>query len=130
MTAFRLPSTAAVQAIHARLLARDGGAAGLRDAGALDAALARPAQMAAYGGEEDPIALAVAAAFAIVRLRHRFVDGNTRVALALLLVALGLNGWALDAGEGETAAALLALASGESDEAGFTAWVRERAVPA
>ncbi len=130
MTAFRLPSAAAVQAMHARLIARDGGAPGLRDAGALDAALARPAQLAAYGEEADAVALAVAVAFAIVRLRHPFVDGNKRVALALLLVGLGLNGWMLDAGEGDTAALLLAVAAGECDEAAFAAWVRAHAVPA
>ena len=130
MTAFRLPSATAVQAMHARLIARDGGAPGLRDAGALDAALARPAQLAAYGGEGDEVALAVAVAFSIVRLRHPFVDGNKRVALALLLVALGLNGWELDAPEGETAAILLDVAAGGREEAAFAAWVRARAVPA
>lgn len=130
MSGFRLPSAVAVQAMHSRLIARDGGAPGLRDAGALDAALARPAQLAAYGGADDPAALAVAVAFSVVRLRHPFVDGNKRVALALLVVALGLHGWALDAAEGETAATILAVAAGTMDEAAFLAWVRAHAVPA
>ena len=49
-----------VRAIHERLLALHGGPAGLRDAGLLESALARPRQHYAYGAAPDLIDLAAA----------------------------------------------------------------------
>lgn len=126
----RLPSPATLLAVHARLLARDGGAPGVRDEGALDAALARPLNLLAYGGVEgvDVPRLAAAVAFSLCRVRHPFVDGNKRVAFAALVVTLGLNGLELDAAEGEAAETVLRVASGAMAEAEFAAWVAARAV--
>ena len=67
---------AVVLAIHDEQLREHGGAAGLRDESALDSALARPRNAAAYG-EPDIFALAAAYAFGIAR-NHPFVDGNKR----------------------------------------------------
>lgn len=74
-------------AIHDRMLQDFGGAAGLRDAGALEAALFRP-QTGYYG---DVIAEA-AAMFESLIQNHPFVDGNKRTAFAALDVFLRLNG--------------------------------------
>jgi len=109
--------------LHAELLAEFGGAAGIRDMGALEAALARPFQIIAYGDDRATIFdLAAALAFAVCR-NHPFVDGNKRAALLALGLALGLNGFELDAAEREAADAVLGIASGTSSEAAFRGWV-------
>ena len=68
--------------LHADSLAEHGGAAGLRDEGLLDSALARPLNLAAYG-EPDFAALAASYGVGLAR-NHAFVDGNKRAALSLI----------------------------------------------
>ena len=72
------------------LIDRYGGAHGLRDAGALEAALFRPQS----GYYEDLISEA-AALFESLAMNHPFVDGNKRVAFAALDAFLRVNGWRL-----------------------------------
>ena len=81
--------------LHARLIHRFGGAPGVRDTGALDAALARP--FAAFGGFEAFPSVPEKAAALLHGLAtpHTFLDGNERVALAATLVWLGANGHGL-----------------------------------
>ena len=67
-------------ALHDRLLALHGGAAGLRDDGLLQSALARPQQHFAYAETTDIIDMAAAYTAGIVR-NHPFVDGNKRTVL-------------------------------------------------
>lgn len=114
---------------HAVLLARDGGAEGVRDPGGIEAALARAENLAAYGGETRIPYLAAAIAFGIGHIRHPFVDGNKRVAFAALLMALALNDLALDATETEAYEMVRDMAAGTIDEAAFAAWVDARSVP-
>lgn len=111
-----------VDAVHDAQLAEHGGAAGLRDEGALDSALARPANLHAYG-ESDIFRLATAYAFAIVR-NHPFVDGNKRTAFLAAYVFLRINGYVLEVDEASAAAAVLALAAAESSEEEFSEWLR------
>ena len=66
-----------VLAMHAELVRRYGGAAGVRDLGALDAALHRP-QTSYY---PDLVAEA-AALMESLAVNHPFVDGNKRVVFA------------------------------------------------
>ena len=68
-------------AVHDRQLGEHGGPAGVRDAGALASALARPVNRWAHGAD-DPSELAAAYAFGIAR-NHPFVDGNKRTAYSL-----------------------------------------------
>ena len=74
-----------VGAIHDRQLAEHGGGVGLRDAGLLSSALARPENLAAYG-DPDAFDLAAAYAFGIAK-NHPFVDGNKRTAWVVALVS-------------------------------------------
>jgi death on curing protein len=53
------------------------------------------------------------------------VDGNKRTGFLAAYVFLDLNGWELMASEAEVVAAVLALASGEMDEAGFSHWLKQ-----
>jgi len=108
---------------HDLSLAVHGGAAGVRDAGLLDSALARPRNLHAYG-EGDAAALAAAYAFGIVR-NHPFIDGNKRSAFLTAALFLELNGFRFVAGEADAAVRTLALAAGEMGEEEFAAWLRE-----
>jgi death-on-curing protein len=114
----------AIIAAHEASLAEHGGPAGLRDAGLLDAALARPRQLLAYGDPPpDLAALAAAYAFGLVR-NHPFVDGNKRTAFVAAELYLNLNGKALLAEDAACVTAILELAFGEIDEAVFARWLR------
>ena len=73
--------------IHDVLLAAFGGAVGVRDMGLLESALLRP-QTGYYG---DLIEEA-AALWESLAMNHPFVDGNKRVAYAVLELFLQLNG--------------------------------------
>jgi death on curing protein len=114
-----LPSV--IEAVHDAQVAEHGGAAGMRDAGLLASALARPRNLHAYG-ETDLCRLAAAYASGIVR-NHPFVDGNKRTAFLAAYVFLGLNGLELAADEAAAAAAMLTLASGEMGEQAFAEWL-------
>ncbi|GIU92362.1 MAG: death-on-curing protein [Acidimicrobiia bacterium] len=76
-----------VLAIHALLIDEFGGAGGVRDMGALEAAVFRPQT----GYYEDPIAEAAALFESLIQL-HPFIDGNKRTALAAADVHLRLHG--------------------------------------
>ena len=101
-----------------------GGASGLRDAGLLDSALARPLNLVAYG-DPDLAELAASYAFGLAQ-NHPFVDGNKRAAFMAAGLFLGLNGHRLTASQAEGTVAVFGLASGEIDEPTFAAWLRGR----
>ena len=109
--------------LHDRLLAFHGGAAGVRDLGLLQSALARPRQRAAYGEDADFAALASAYSAGIVK-NHPFVDGNKRTGFIVGILFLELNGVRFVASEATAADAVLALAEGSLDEADYTAFLR------
>jgi death-on-curing protein len=113
-----------VLAVHNAQLVDHGGAAGVRDAGRLDSALARPLHLAAYG-EPDAAELAASYAFGIAR-DHPFVDGNQRTAFVVLELFLALNGFGLEADDAACVLMMLALAAGELDEPTLAAWIRAR----
>ena len=115
------------RAIHGRLLALHGGAPGVRDAGLLASALARPLQLQAYGEANDMIDLAAAYTFGIVR-NHPFVDGNKRVGFIVGVLFLEFNGAHFTASEADATQAVLDLAIGALDELGYAAFLRENVV--
>ncbi len=111
-------------AIHDRSLLLHGGAAGLRDRGLLASALARPRQLEAYGETVDVVELAAAYTAGLVR-NHPFVDGNKRTGFVVGIVFLELNGARFTASEEAATQAVLGLAAGTLDDAGYTAFLRE-----
>ena len=114
---------AAVRAIHRMLIAEHGGAEGVRDAGLLASALARPKHLLAYA-DPPPSLFALAASYAYGLARnHCFVDGNKRIALAASLTFLSLHGYRLAASKLETYSMTVGLAEGTVDEASFAAWL-------
>ena len=108
--------------LHDESLAEHGGAAGLRDEGLLDSALARPLNLNAYG---TPDFADLAASYAIgLAKNHAFVDGNKRTALLATGLFLHLNGYRLSVSQADATLTMLAVAAGELDEASFAAWLR------
>ena len=114
----------AIGAIHDEQLAEHGGGAGVRDAGLLASALARPVNLAAH---EKPDVARLAASYAVGLARnHPFIDGNWRSAFVAMELFLALNKYELLANDIECVTTMLAVAVGEWDEAALTDWIRGR----
>lgn len=76
-----------VLSIHKVLIEKYGGMDGLRDMGALDAALFRP-----QSGYYNDIIEEAAALWESLSQNHPFIDGNKRTAFAVTYTFLTLNG--------------------------------------
>ncbi len=113
-----------VLTIHADLLQRYGGEAGVRDAGLLDSALAQP-KMTVGGKDAHKTVFDKAAAYGFHICRnHPFVDGNKRVALVLMDIFLQKNGWELQSSEEEAYEVMMALASGKLPKSRLSRWLK------
>ena len=86
-----------VLAIHADQIARYGGSGGVRDPGALEAALYRP-QTGYYAGLIEE----AAALWESLAQNHPFVDGDERTAFAATYTFLAINGTRITAQSDET----------------------------
>lgn len=111
--------------LHRRLLESTGGAAGIRDLGALEAALVQP-RMTLGGSDLYPTLAEKAAAlcFSLVG-NHPFVDGNKRVGHAAMESLLVLNGAEIDASPDEQERLMLDLAAGRLDRSQLADWLRQ-----
>lgn len=114
-----------VLAIHDRLLVEHGGAEGVRDGSLLQSALGRPLNHIAYASP-DIIELAAKYTAGIVQ-NHPFVDGNKRTGFVIGVLFLELNGYQFTASEEAAAQAVLELAAGTVDQAGFCKFLRANA---
>jgi len=112
------------RAVHDLSLVLHGGAPGLRDAGLLESALARPQQLEAYGESVDVVDLAAAYTAGLVK-NHPFIDGNKRTGFVVGILFLEINGARFTASEEAATQAVLSLAAGTLDEAGYAAFLRE-----
>ena len=113
----------ALDLLHDESLATHGGASGLRDEGLLESALARPLNLVAYG---SPEVWDLAAAYGVgLAKNHAFVDGNKRAAFLAVGLFLVLNGYRLTASQADATLTMLAVASGQMEEATFARWLRE-----
>ena len=110
-------------AAHLEQLAEHGGGEGVRDAGMLESAMARPQNLVAYGNP-GAAELAASYAFGIAR-NHPFVDGNKRTAAVVSETFLVLNGHGLTATDAELVVTFLALAAGELSEGELADWFRD-----
>ena len=99
--------------LHTQQIRRYGGAAGVRDPGALDSAVTGVQQT--FGGEyvySGITEMATAYLFRICQ-NHPFVDGNKRTALAVCHAFLLMNGYELEMTEHEAEEVVLSVAKGE-----------------
>jgi death-on-curing protein len=112
--------------VHGRLLERYGGVAGVRDANGLEAAIARPQNLAFYDQVASIGILGAALAWSLLR-NHPFADGNKRSAFAALTIFLDLNGYRWICSEVEETSIFVLAVGSDIPEEEFTAWV-ERSI--
>jgi death-on-curing protein len=117
-------TVADVLGMHTILMQRYGGAAGVRDPGALEAALFRP-----QTGYYSDIIAEAAALLESLAINHPFVDGNKRIAFAATDVFLRINGWCLKRQPMVIHTEMLEmLEAGTFDIAHLEPWLREFAM--
>ncbi|OIS93892.1 type II toxin-antitoxin system death-on-curing family toxin [Brucella cytisi] len=119
-------SRAFIEALHQEQLRLHGGAAGIRDSGLLDSALARPLQKEAYG-DPDIFDLAAVYLFGVLK-NHPFVDGSKRTGLAAADLFLYFNGFSLESVQEDIIQLVLMVSTSEIDEAGAAAFFRDHTV--
>jgi death-on-curing protein len=92
----------------------------------LDSALHAP--QASFGGQELYPGFIDKAAVLAVRIakNHPLLDGNKRLAWGCLVMFLMLNGHQLEVPADDAVSTMLAVASGECDEAGMALWLADR----
>ena len=119
-------SVGQVLLLHAIQLEHFGGLGGVRDRGALESAVGRPA--ATFGGDDlypDPAAKAGALMHSLV-MNHPFVDGNKRVGAMAAELFIEINDARLVASDEELEEITLAVARGEMDAERLAIWFRQR----
>jgi death-on-curing protein len=80
--------------------------------------MARPKQQFAYADKPDLVAMAAAYTAGIVK-NHPFFDGNKRVGFVVGILFLEINGYEFLASEEQAANAVIDLAAGNLNEAGY-----------
>jgi death-on-curing protein len=114
------PDMQDVLALHQRQLERFGGAPGIRDAGLIEAALARP-----QSGYYKDLVEEAAALWESLTMNHGFIDGNKRVGLAATYVFLRINGLELKASSKATLSFVIGSLEAKTFEKNrLDAWLR------
>jgi death on curing protein len=114
-------TTADALFFHQQLIERYGGARGVRDVGALESALHRP-----QTGYYDTLIHEAAALLESLVQNHPFVDGNKRVAFAVVDVFLRINGFTIGASSTAIYKRMInLLEEGTFDMAHLVPWLQE-----
>ncbi len=116
--------------LYRRVMEQSGGAAGIRDRGGIESALAQP--RATFGGEDlhpSLVEKAAALGFSLIR-NHPFIDGNKRIGHAAMEAFLLKNGYEIQASVDEQEQIILAVAAGAMPRSEFTEWLRHHVVRA
>ena len=125
MTAVHFIPGELVLTIHADILQRYGGQAGLRDRNLLESALAQP-RVTVGGKFAHKTIFDKAAAYGYhVCQNHPFIDGNKRVAFVLMDIFLQRNGWEIVAHEEDAYSMMLNLSSNKLSKTQLTLWLKE-----
>lgn len=123
------PTPQQILFIHFRLIQATGGAQGVRDIGALQAAAARP--HATFGGSDlysTPFAKAAAIMESLIK-NNPFLDGNKRTAITTAGILLRRHGYRLEASQEELYAFTMEMATGTAKAKDAEIWFRSHAVP-
>lgn len=108
-------------AMHHVLIEKYGGAHGIRDGGALEAALFRP-----QTGYYDDVIAEAAALMESLAINHPFIDGNKRIAFAVTDTFLRINGYRLmQTSEGVYVQMLQWFESGHFEFKYIDVWLRQ-----
>ena len=109
---------------HRMLIEEHGGLHGIRDEGALESTLARPAQLLHYQPDASLCDLAACYGFGFVK-NHVFHDGNKRISLTSIDVFLQLNGFQLKAEEADAVLTIRDVATSVMGESELAVWIKE-----
>ncbi|WP_207435690.1 type II toxin-antitoxin system death-on-curing family toxin [Sabulibacter ruber] len=115
-----------VEQIHNLLIEQFGGAKGIRDYGALDAALNRP--FATFDQQElysSPVEKASAIMESIL-VNHPFIDGNKRTGYVLMRLILLQAGLDIVASQDEKYAFVISIATGQVSFDEIRQWLEEK----
>jgi death-on-curing protein len=115
---------------HTVAIQQYGGDEGVRDKGALEAAIVRPWN--SFAGQEafsTPYEKAAAICESIIQ-RHPFVDGNKRTGISAGAYLLTLFGIELDATSAELEELAVLVAEHHTDTAALAVWFEEHSVKA
>ena len=110
---------------HSEQLAEHGGGDGVRDAGLLQSALARPQNAFHYNQVVSLSKLAACYGFGIAR-NHAFIDGNKRTAYVVMRAFLVLNGFDIDASREEKYLTMYDVAQGALTEEQLADWLESK----
>lgn len=106
--------------LHRRQIERFGGAPRIRDAGLLEAALARP-----QSGYYHDLIEEAAALWESLTMNHGFIDGNKRVGFAATHVFLRINGLDITASVHDTLEFVIgSLEAGAFEKPRLETWLR------
>lgn len=115
--------------IHERVLARFGGAGGVRDYGLLQSAVERPRMC--FGNQElysDLFHRAAALGHSVV-LNHPFIDGNKRTAWEAMHTMIEENDYALKASADQIVGLMLRIEDKTLGVEEIAAWLKAHARP-
>lgn len=117
-----------VKILHAEAINLFGGLQGIRDAGLLQSALARPQNLHVY--DEDATLFDLAASYGFgLAMNHAFIDGNKRVALLAIRAFLFRNGFHFNPEEVETVTMMEGLAAGDVTQELLSDWIQANSAP-
>ena len=117
-----------ILAMHDRALREHGGAPGIRDVGAIEAAIVAVDNRVWYE-QADAITCAATYAFHLT-MAHGFIDGNKRVAAATTAVFLVANDLDLLATEDELFDLFMSIAASRMSRDEVEVWLRRHVAPA
>ena len=115
---------AIINAVHDRQLAEHGGSEGIRGAGSIDSALARPINLAKHG-TPDAADRAAAYTYGLAKA-HGFVDGNKRTAWIAARLFLADNGYRLSFDPHDAIRIMEDVAAGVVTQTELAGWFRDR----
>jgi death-on-curing protein len=87
--------------------------------------LARPANLVAYGDHVSVEKLGALYGVGVAKA-HAFIDGNKRIAFAVMVAFLRAHGRTLDATEADATEIMLQVAASEMDEVQLERWLAAR----
>jgi len=111
--------------IHNILIDKFGGIKGIRDSGALEAALSRP--YVTFDAKELYLAVTdkASAVFESLIINHPFIDGNKRIAYVLMRLILLEGGLDITASESEKYNFVISVTTGELRIDGIKDWLEK-----
>lgn len=115
-----------VLALHADQIERYGGAPGVRDLGLLESAVAAPESSFGGGYLHGSLPEMAAAYLFHLAQNHAFVDGNKRVAAAVMIMFVYLNDHDIECDEDDLVEMTLGVASGTTTKADVAVFLAAR----